>query len=188
MPGAVANEMSGIEKAAVLMVSLGTAKSAEVFKHLDREQIKKLSAGIIALKHVDADTKATVLEEFARARALAARDLAPTRNYAAELVDSAIVVEQTPASFDDLAKLDGPAMEAVLAAVDHRTMCLALKAAGNDVKQAVFSNLTTLEAESLKREIEQIGAVKLRDIEEAQDRVAAIVGAEQRAARSEGRR
>lgn len=188
MPGVLSNEMSGIEKAAVLMVSLGTAKSAEVFKHLDREQIKKLSAGIIALRHVDPETKATVLEEFSRARALAARQSAPTRNYAAELFDTALEVEQEPAAFDDLATLDGPQMEAVLAAVDHRTMCLALKAAGKDVREAVFANLTTLEAESLKQEIEQIGAVKLREIEEAQDRVAAVVGARRGARRTEGKR
>lgn len=181
MPGTIATEMNGIEKAAVLMVSLGTAKSAEVFKHLDRDQIKKLSAGIIALRHVDPEIKATVLEEFSRARSLAARQSIPTRNYAAELMESVIDVEQTPASFEDLAKLDGLAMEAVLDAIDHRTMCLALKAAGNDVKQAVFSNLNTVEAESLKQEIEQIGAVKLREIEEAQDRVATIVSAQQNA-------
>lgn len=188
MPTAVVNEMSGIEKAAVLMVSLGTVKSAEVFKHLDRDQIKKLSAGIIALRQVDPETKATVLEEFAHARALAARESTPTRNYAAELMESVLDVEQTPSSFEDLTTLDGPVMEAVLEAIDHRTMCLALKAAGNDVREAVFANLNTLEAESLKCEIEQIGAVKLREIEEAQDRVAAIVGAQQRSHRTEATR
>lgn len=188
MPVAVANEMSGIEKAAVLIVSLGTAKSAEVFKHLDRDQIKRLSAGIIGLREVDPETKATVLEEFSRARLLAAREIAPARNYAAELMESVIEVEHTPASFEDLAALDGPTMEAVLEAIDHRTMCLALKAAGNDVRKAVFANLSALEAESLMREIEQIGAVKLREIEEAQDRVAAIVGANRRSNRTEATR
>lgn len=175
MPGSVANELSGIEKAAVLMVSMGTARSAEVFRLLDRDQIKKLSAGIVALKHVDEVTKATVLEEFSRAKALAARPAVADRNFAAELIESTLEEEQAPASFEDLATLDDEAMEAVLEALDHRTLCLALKAAGNDIKQAVFASLTTLEAESLKQEIEQTGAVRLREIEEAQDRVAALV-------------
>ncbi len=179
-------EMSGIEKAAVLMVSLGTARSAEVFKHLDRDQIKKLSAGIIALRKVDPETQAAVLEEFCRAKALAAREPALSRNYAAELVDSMLETEQPRTSFEDLAGLDGEAMKAVLSALDHRTLCLALKAAGNDIKQAIFANLTTLEAESLKREMEQIGAVKLREIEEAQDRVAALI-AQQRSSQMEGK-
>lgn len=188
MPALVANEMSGIEKAAVLMVSLGTAKSAEVFKHLDRDQIKKLSAGIIRLRHVDPEVRATVLEEFSRARSLAARPSARNRNFAAELMESVIDVEQTPASFEDLVILDGPAMEAVLEAVDHRTMCLALKAAGKDVKEAVLANLDSLEAESLKQEIEQVGAVKLREIEEAQDRIAEIIGIQRRSGRTEATR
>lgn len=188
MPGTMVAEMSGIEKAAVLMVSLGTAKSAEVFKHLDRAEIKKLSAGIIALRQVDPETKATVLEEFAHARKLAAREIVPKRNFAAELMESVFEVEQIPASFEDLASLDGPTIEAVLEAIDHRTMCLALKAAGKDVKEAVFSNLTTLEAESLRTEIEQIGAVKLREIEDAQDRVADIIGAQRRSHPTEARR
>jgi len=188
MPAIVANDMSGIEKAAVLMVSLGTAKSAEVFKHLDRDQIKKLSAGIIALRHVDPDVRASVLEEFSRAKALAARQPEPTRNFAAELMDSVLKVEQTPASFDDLAGLGGPAMEAVLEAVDHRTMCLALKAAGKDVKEAVFASLTSAAAESLKQEIEEMGAVKLREIEDAQERIAEVISLQRKSRPTEATR
>lgn len=177
MPVAVVNEMSGIEKAAVLMVSLGTAKSAEVFKHLDRDEIKKLSAGIIALRQVDPETKATVLAEFSRARALAARDTTSKRNFAAELMESVLEVEQVPASFEDLVALDRPTRQRVLEEIERRTLCLALKAAGNDVKEAVFSHFNSVQAESLKNEIEQIGAVKLREIEEAQDKIAAVITA-----------
>ena len=180
MPGLAVKEMSGIEKAAVLMVSLGTARSAEVFKHLDREQIKKLSAGIIALRQVDPQTKATVLEEFSRAKRLAVKDSAPSRNFAAELIETVIEVEAKPASFEDLAGLDEPTMAAVLDAVDRKTLCLALKAAGSSVREAVFSNLNTLQVEALKRDIEQIGGVKLRQIEDAQDRVAAAITSRQR--------
>lgn len=188
MPTLVAKEMSGTEKAAVLMVSLGTARSAEVFKLLERDEIKKLSAGIIALRNVDPDTKATVLEEFSRARKLAARESTPTRNFAAELMDSVIEIEQTPAAFEDLAGLDGPAVQGVLAGVDRRTMCLALKATGDDIKRAVFAGLNTVEAEELKRDMDQIGAVKLREIEEAQDRVATVITAQRRSQPTEARR
>ena len=191
MPGTAVAEISGVEKAAVLMVSLGTLTSAEVFKRLDQDEIKKLSAGIIALRSVDPGTKATVLEEFAKARAVAARGTVGVRNFAAELFDDdgdelvrdfdQIKPDSTaPAeipmhcAFEDIAKLDDASVKAMLEAVDRQTLCQALKAAADDVKNAILRNLTKSEAGKLKNEIEQMGAVRLRDITDSQERIAML--------------
>jgi len=54
----------GRRKAAVLLVSLGTDASAEVFRHLRQDEIDELTLEIASLGQVDAESKEEVLEEF----------------------------------------------------------------------------------------------------------------------------
>ena len=58
-------QIKGRKKAAVLLVSLGPEKAAEVFKHLREEEIESLSLEMAKLQRVDPLTTGTVLEEFA---------------------------------------------------------------------------------------------------------------------------
>ncbi len=57
--------LPGRKKAAVLLVSLGPDRAAEVFKHLRDEEIESLSLEMAKLQRVDPLTTATVLEELA---------------------------------------------------------------------------------------------------------------------------
>jgi flagellar motor switch protein FliG len=57
--------LAGRKKAAVLLVSLGPEKAAEVFKHLRDEEIESLSLEMAKLQRVDPVTTGVVLEEFA---------------------------------------------------------------------------------------------------------------------------
>ncbi len=56
--------LTGKEKAAILLVSLGRDASAEVFKHLSDEEIEDLTLEIANLDKVSTDTKDEVLNEF----------------------------------------------------------------------------------------------------------------------------
>lgn len=56
-------QLSGLEKASVLILSLGLKQSARVFEHLTEEEREILGAQMIKLKHVDTVTKQRVLEE-----------------------------------------------------------------------------------------------------------------------------
>jgi flagellar motor switch protein FliG len=58
-------QLAGRKKAAVLLVSLGPDRAAEVFKHLRDEEIESLSLEMAKLQRVDPLTTATVLEELA---------------------------------------------------------------------------------------------------------------------------
>ncbi|HSC03459.1 MAG TPA: flagellar motor switch protein FliG [Solirubrobacteraceae bacterium] len=58
-------QLAGRKKAAVLLVSLGPDKAAEVFKHLRDEEIESLSLEMAKLQRVDPLTTVTVLEELA---------------------------------------------------------------------------------------------------------------------------
>lgn len=57
-------EISGIQKAAVLLISLGPERSAQVFKHLKDEEIEQLTLEIANTRSVPADVKEMVMDEF----------------------------------------------------------------------------------------------------------------------------
>lgn len=56
-------QMSGLQKASVLILSLGLKQSAKVFEHLTETEREILGAQIIKLKHVDSVTRQRVLDE-----------------------------------------------------------------------------------------------------------------------------
>ncbi|RKL68992.1 flagellar motor switch protein FliG [Salipaludibacillus neizhouensis] len=57
-------ELSGKEKAAILLISLGPDVSAQVYKHLSEEEIEKLTLEIAGVRRVEQDTKDDVIEQF----------------------------------------------------------------------------------------------------------------------------
>lgn len=57
-------EKSGKEKAAMLLISLGPERSAEIFKHLNEEEIEQLTLEIASIRTVTPEEKEKVLEEF----------------------------------------------------------------------------------------------------------------------------
>ena len=58
------DEMTGVEKAAVLLIALGPEKSSLLFKHLKEEEIEELTLEIANTRSVSPNTKEDVLEEF----------------------------------------------------------------------------------------------------------------------------
>jgi len=57
----------------------------------------------------------------------------------------------------------------------NEDLILALKAASDEVKEIVFRNMSTRMAETIKEEMEYMGPVRLRDVEEAQSRIVDII-------------
>ncbi|MBF4499939.1 flagellar motor switch protein FliG [Savagea sp. SN6] len=57
-------EMTGRQKAALLLISLGPELSAQVFKHLDEDEMEKLTLEISGVKKVESEVKDQVIEEF----------------------------------------------------------------------------------------------------------------------------
>ncbi len=53
----VKREFNGKEKAAILLISLGPEKSAEIFKHLNEEEIEELTLQIANTRMVSAEEK-----------------------------------------------------------------------------------------------------------------------------------
>lgn len=84
------NEISGVEKAAILLISLGPEKSANIFKHLKEDEIETLTLEIANTRSVPPDLKEDVLEEFYEV-CLAQQYIAEGGiGYAKELLDKAL--------------------------------------------------------------------------------------------------
>ncbi len=56
--------MSGVQKAAILLISLGPEKSATIFKHLKEDEIEELTLEIANTRSISPQVKEEVLEEF----------------------------------------------------------------------------------------------------------------------------
>jgi flagellar motor switch protein FliG len=74
--------------------------------------------------------------------------------------------------FDDLVGLDDDALARVLRAADPQVALLALSGASQELVDRILRRLPLREARMLRRQIEQLGPTRLRDIETAQRQLA----------------
>lgn len=77
--------------------------------------------------------------------------------------------------FEDLVVLDDRSLQLVLREVDTKDLALALKATAQEVAEKIFKNMSKRASEMLKEEIEYMGPVKIRDVEESQQKVVNII-------------
>jgi flagellar motor switch protein FliG len=77
--------------------------------------------------------------------------------------------------FEDIVTLDNRAIQRVIRDVDNADLMLALKVSSDEVKEVVFKNMSKRMAETFKEEMEFMGPVRLRDVEEAQSRIVAVI-------------
>lgn len=77
--------------------------------------------------------------------------------------------------FEDIVMIADRDLQLVLREVDNKELSLALKATNQEVANKVYKNMSTRAAEMLKEEIEFMGPVKLRDVEEAQQKIVGVI-------------
>ena len=70
--------------------------------------------------------------------------------------------------FDDLIFLDAKGIQALLKEVERDTLVLALKAAGDELKEHIFKNMSARAVEMMVEEMENKGPVRLSQVEQAQ--------------------
>jgi flagellar motor switch protein FliG len=78
-------------------------------------------------------------------------------------------------TFDDVLHLDDRSVQRVLRQIDAKDLALALKGASEDLRTHIFRNMSSRAAEMLRDEIKLSGPVRLRNVEEAQQRIVAII-------------
>lgn len=74
-------------------------------------------------------------------------------------------------TFEDIGGLDNNSIREILKDVDKKELMLALKSAPEDLKQKFFSNMSQRARETFEEEMQFLGAVKVKDVENAQRKV-----------------
>lgn len=77
--------------------------------------------------------------------------------------------------FEDIVTLDSRAIQRVIRDVENEDLMLSLKVASEEVKTVLFKNMSQRMAETFKEEMEYMGPVRLRDVEEAQTRIVGVI-------------
>jgi flagellar motor switch protein FliG len=70
--------------------------------------------------------------------------------------------------FEDLGKLDPGGVQTLLRAVDKDQMALAMKGASDALREMFFSNMSERAAKIMREDMETMGPVRLRDVDQAQ--------------------
>ncbi|MDH3580696.1 MAG: flagellar motor switch protein FliG [Hyphomicrobiales bacterium] len=82
--------------------------------------------------------------------------------------DAAERIKTLMFTFDDLGKLDKPSVQTLLRAVEHDKLVLAMKGAAEPICEFFFSNMSERAAGLLKDDLEVLGPVRLKDVDDAQ--------------------
>ena len=92
-------------------------------------------------------------------------------------IDLAERVRELMFVFEDIVKLDDRSVQRVLREVETKDLGLALKGANDDVKDKIFVNMSERASGMLKDDMEFMGPVRAKEVQEAQTAVVAIIRA-----------
>lgn len=77
--------------------------------------------------------------------------------------------------FEDILTLDGKSIQRVLRDVETSDLAVALKSANTEVQNAIFANVSKRLAAMIKEDMDYMGPVRVRDVEEAQQKIVNII-------------
>ena len=94
-----------------------------------------------------------------------------------EEIDAELAAEikQQMFVFEDLPLVDDRGFQKLLRKVETSELAIALKAATEDVKEKVFKNMSSRAGEMLKEEIDDLGAVRMKEVSDSQQRITALI-------------
>ncbi|MGY1649676.1 flagellar motor switch protein FliG [Geodermatophilus sp. SYSU D01119] len=184
---------------ALVLAHLSAAQSAEVLSGFSPEQQAEVAHRIATMDRTSPEMVRLVEEELGRRMGslLAHQDMStvggvetlveiinrsprPTERSILEWLDSSDpeLAEQVRAQmfvFEDITTIDDRSMQLVLREVEANDLATALKGVRPDVRDKVVRNLSERAAENLAEEIELLGPVRARTVEEAQGKIVAVI-------------
>lgn len=125
---------------------------------LDSMAVGGLDAIVQILNNVDRATERSILES-----------LEVTDPELAEEIKKRMFV------FEDIVMLDNRSIQRVIRDIEQADLQLSLRTASEDVQDAIYRNMSKRMAETFKQDAEFAGPVRLRDVEEAQQRIVAQI-------------
>jgi flagellar motor switch protein FliG len=77
--------------------------------------------------------------------------------------------------FEDITSLDDVSIQRIMREVDFKDLAMALKGANDDVGEKIFKNVSQRAGETLKEDIDLLGPVRVRDVEEKQQKIVQVI-------------
>jgi flagellar motor switch protein FliG len=77
--------------------------------------------------------------------------------------------------FEDIVSLDNRSIQRVLKEVDNHELAIALKSAGDNVKQIILSNVSKRLAAMIEEDLEYMGPKRMKEIEDAQQKIVNVI-------------
>ncbi len=146
--------------------------SPETIREIEKVLEKKLST-LVGQDYTSIDGLETVVQILTRVDRGTERTI--LESLEVQTPELAEEIKKRMFTFDDLILLDTRAVQRVLREVDNKDLALALKVANENVKDLIFSSVSKRFAEMLQEDMEFMGPVRLRDVEEAQQKIVAII-------------
>ena len=179
----VLSKLKGEHAARVLSVLPENFAMEVVMRMLRMEAVQK-----DVLDHVERTLRAEFMTNLARSTRRDAHEMMadifnsldrPTENRFMTALEerdreSCEKIKQLMFTFDDLARIDSTGVQVLLREVEKDKLALALKGASEELKNLFLDNMSKRAAKMMKEDMEVMGAVRLKDVDEAQ---ASIVSA-----------
>lgn len=146
--------------------------SPETIREIEKVLEKKLST-LVAQDYTSIDGLETVVQILTRVDRGTERTILESMEI--QTPELAEEIKKRMFTFDDIVLLDTRAIQRVLREVDNKDLALALKVANENVKQLIFDSVSKRFAEMLQEDMEYMGPVRLKDVEEAQQKIVGII-------------
>lgn len=147
--------------------------SPEILKEVEKVLERKL-ANVVSHDYTSAGGLESVVDVLNRVDRTTEKTIMDTL----ELQDPELAeeIKKRMFLFDDLVYLDNRSMQRMLREVDmSKDLPVALKMTSEEVKRKVFTNISKRAGETLEEAMDYLGPVRLRDVEEAQQRILDVI-------------
>ncbi len=174
------------EQAAMILSSLPQEKQADVAKRI--ALMDSTSPEVISQveRVLEQKLSSTVTQDFTSAGGIEAivqilngvdRGTERTILDSLEIQDPELAeeIKKRMFVFEDIVNLDNRSIQRIIRDIENADLQLALKVASEEVRDSVFRNMSKRMADTFKEEMEYMGPVRLRDVEEAQTRIVATI-------------
>ncbi|MDO3410703.1 flagellar motor switch protein FliG [Saccharibacillus sp. CPCC 101409] len=174
------------EQASTILSSLPQDKQAEVARRI--AMMDSTSPEVIAQveRVLEQKLSSTVTQDFATAGGIESivsilngvdRGTERTILDSLEIQDPELAeeIKKRMFVFEDIVNIDDRSIQRIIRDLENADLQLALKVASEEVREVVFKNMSKRMAETFREEMEFMGPVRLRDVEEAQTRIVTII-------------
>lgn len=146
--------------------------SPEIVKHVEEELIKKFQS-IVSVDYTEIggiNYVADIMNNMDRGNEKYIFDELNKKD--AKLSDE---IRKRMFIFEDIVTLDPMSIQRFLREVDSRDLVLSIKGSNKEVADVLFANMSSKMAETIRSELEYTRNVRLRDVEEAQQRIVSVI-------------